>query len=758
MKRTSLIIFMSLFITSSFLAQNMTIKKIEESNSNETYKIDVRPFLEESEKKVEEYLTNNPNYFEELKLQKTTAWDFSVGSTKEWHATNTNTNEFYTVPSTCRAVGTNCYIFVEDDIWNVRATQTAVDGIKNAFDNSTPANASKGIYQIDTETFGTPPDVDNDPKIIILILDIKDGYTGSGGYVAGYFHSVNEVPGANSNMAEIYYLDADPSDLTTEAGLNNVMSTTAHEFQHMIHFNYHNGTAGKPQQVTFLNEGCSTTAEVVCGYPIYNQNYFNNDFNRYLFDWREDNDVLGDYSRAARYTTYMYEQFGAEFLRKFVQSSSSGISGIDYALSNLSTSTPLRFRESLENWFMANILNDKTVNPAWGYLAQDVGKVNAISHANPNFTSGTLSVQIASADYITFSNGENLSIQFDDFGTGILKFKAIKYNENNNVEIEDLTANTLYTFSDFGTTYKNITFAVLNTNYSFKLNYNYTSTGDANIVTLAYDENEPSGVLALTSNDTVSVVFDGIEGGQLDSIKVALRQAGSVYGGIYEYTGASRPTPLGKALVPELTVTSTIEERPAWDPEAESYPIPFPNWITIDLTSSNIDASNPFVAAFVVEGTYPENNRIMITEQPEGNNHSFTYLQDPSSGEPDWYFLSASETTIFAYLIRAYVSFGVTDVEEQEIDILPNEFNLAQNYPNPFNPTTIIKYAISEESEVSLKVYDMLGKEVSTLVNKTEASGNYIVNFNANNLASGIYYYTLKAGSFTETKKMILLQ
>ncbi|MCP5061994.1 MAG: T9SS type A sorting domain-containing protein [Ignavibacteriae bacterium] len=736
----------------------MKIEKIDERNANQSYKIDARPFLEKTEKEVTKFLVNNPNYFNELKLQKTTAWDFTVGSTKEWHATNTNTKEFYTVPSTCRAVGTHCYIFVEDDIWNVRATQTAVDGIKNAFDNSTPANGSKGIYQIDTETFGTPPDVDNDPKIIILILDIKDGYTGSGGYVAGYFHSVNEVAGTNSNMAEIYYLDANPSDLTTEAGLNSVMSTTAHEFQHMIHFNYHNGTDGKPQQTTFMNEACSEVAEVVNGYPIRNQTLYNNEFNIYLEEWRDDEDVLSDYTRASRYMTYMYDQFGSDFLGKLVQSSSTSISGVNDALSKLSTPTDLRVSETLENWFMANILNDKSINPAWDYTTPGVGAVNPLNHSNPNFTSPTITVANLATDYISFSNGENLSIQFDDFGSGILKFKAIKYNVNNSIEIEDISANTQYAYSDFGTTYKTITFAIMNTNASFKRNYKYTSTGDANIFTLAYDENEPSGVLPLTSNDTVCVVFDGIEGGQLDSIRVALRQAGSVHGGIYEFTGTTRPTPLGKALVPDLTVISTIEERPAWDSEAESYPIPFPNWITVDLTSSNIDVSNPFVAAFVVEGTYPENNRIMITEQPDGDNHSFTYLQDPSSGEPDWYYLSASETTTFAYLIRAYVSFGVTDVEDQIIDILPMDFNLSQNYPNPFNPTTVIKYAIPTQSNVLLKVYNILGKEVSTLVNEEKSSGNYEVNFNANNLASGIYYYTLKAGSFTETKKMILLQ
>jgi len=741
-----------LITTSLLLAQSATVNKFKESNTKKSYKIDARPFLEKSEKKVVEFLKRNPNYFNKLKLQKKTAWNFTVGSTKTWHASNLKTNSFYTVPSTCKAVGTNCYIFVEDAIWNSRVTQANVDAIKEAFDNSTPANVNKGIYQTDVESFGDPPDVDNDPKIIILILDIQDGYNGSGGFVAGYFHSVNEVSGSNSNMAEIYYLDADPVDLSTQAGLNDAMSTTAHEFQHMIHFNYHNGTSGKPVQTTFLNEGCSTTAEVICGYPIYNQSYFNNEYNQYLLNWRSGDAVLGDYSRAARYTTYMYEQFGIDYLRKFVQSSSVGIAGINDALSKLSTPTTLRFVESLENWFMANILNDRSLNSAWGYSTPNIGTVNALNHMNPNFTSPTRSIEMAAADYVTFTHGKNLSIQFDDSRVGKLKFKVIKYNINNSVEINAIGANTLYTYNGFGTTYKTITFAVLNTETSFKRTYSYTASGEASNIALEYDKNIPTGVLGLSDQDTVCVVFDAVPGATLDSIRVALRQAGSIHGGIYKYSGATRPSPLGPALVQNLTVTSNIAVKPGFP-----YPIPWPNWIKVDLTSSNIDAGNSFVAAFLVEGTYPQKNRIMVTEQPNVNNHSFTYLNNPSSGNPDWYFLTNSGDSVFTYLIRAYVSFPVTGVK-QVIELQPKNFAVKQNYPNPFNPTTVIQYAVPKESEVSLVIYDILGKEVVTLVNGRKSAGRYSVNFNALNLPSGIYFYRLQAGDFSETKKMALLK
>jgi plastocyanin len=90
--------------------------------------------------------------------------------------------------------------------------------------------------------------------------------------------------------------------------------------------------------------------------------------------------------------------------------------------------------------------------------------------------------------------------------------------------------------------------------------------------------------------------------------------------------------------------------------------------------------------------------------------------------------------------------------------LIPAEFNLSQNYPNPFNPSTQINYSIPTNSDVILKVYDAVGKEVTTLVNEEDAPGNYQVIFDASKFASGIYYYTINAGSFTQTRKMILMK
>ena len=95
---------------------------------------------------------------------------------------------------------------------------------------------------------------------------------------------------------------------------------------------------------------------------------------------------------------------------------------------------------------------------------------------------------------------------------------------------------------------------------------------------------------------------------------------------------------------------------------------------------------------------------------------------------------------------------------DQIKSLTPENFELAQNYPNPFNPVTTIQYSIPQRSNVTLKVYDVLGNEIAALVNEEKLAGVYEVDFNASNLSSGVYFYKLQGGSFVETKKMILLR
>ncbi|MBK6875021.1 MAG: T9SS type A sorting domain-containing protein [Ignavibacteria bacterium] len=97
---------------------------------------------------------------------------------------------------------------------------------------------------------------------------------------------------------------------------------------------------------------------------------------------------------------------------------------------------------------------------------------------------------------------------------------------------------------------------------------------------------------------------------------------------------------------------------------------------------------------------------------------------------------------------------GLTNTEST----LPKTYSLSQNYPNPFNPNTNIRYDLPQDNFVTIKVYDVLGKEVLTLVNEYKQAGRYLVSFNAANFSSGIYFYTIQAGEYEYTRRMTMLK
>lgn len=129
------------------------------------------------------------------------------------------------------------------------------------------------------------------------------------------------------------------------------------------------------------------------------------------------------------------------------------------------------------------------------------------------------------------------------------------------------------------------------------------------------------------------------------------------------------------------------------------------------------------------------------------------YLMYTIFGGNDWNDLGESELWLLDNVKATVIVVGVNDNQP-----VVNSFDLSQNYPNPFNPSTLIKFSIAERSNVTLKVFDMLGREVATLLNTTKDAGSHEVSFDASNLASGLYVYTLSAGNFTSSKKMMLMK
>jgi hypothetical protein len=197
----------------------------------------------------------------------------------------------------------------------------------------------------------------------------------------------------------------------------------------------------------------------------------------------------------------------------------------------------------------------------------------------------------------------------------------------------------------------------------------------------------------------------------------------------------------------------------------------------------------------VLQLTDPDGNMIyegtLNIKAPAFNSFMYRYgfiHKDETTGSLDW-VLEPSGFSNFAYRVRfihqtgdrafvnpyvmnkdTWTNAEIKPASEQETDPFNNavgvfdknqvakKFSLGQNYPNPFNPTTKINFTIPESGNVTLKIYNSLGEEVSILMNGELKAGTYEANFNASNLSSGIYFYSLRTGNFSETKKMLLLK
>jgi hypothetical protein len=237
---------------------------------------------------------------------------------------------------------------------------------------------------------------------------------------------------------------------------------------------------------------------------------------------------------------------------------------------------------------------------------------------------------------------------------------------------------------------------------------------------------------------------------------------GSVSG--FQVTLVSHNNPAAKNLVLPLTMGTNWSEDYVRTDSTITSPLP------TTVTTANIHDENMVDAYGTMKlpggATVPalrlRTDEMNTSQASDGSTYSRTisYLFLTSNGTQ--ISVQAADTTspntgVIPVSDISFINAGITDVKTVD-NTIPENFNLRQNYPNPFNPTTQINYSIPSSQKVVLKVYDELGKEVATLVNKDQSAGNYSVDFNASNLASGVYFYRLQAGNFIQMKKMILMK
>jgi len=330
---------------------------------------------------------------------------------------------------TCRGVGENVYVFVSDDVWKVDVSQRDIEKIIRTFDRSTLGTSidkGKGIYGILTETFGNPPDVDNDQRIYFLISQLGE-YRGHD--FDGYFRFLDEIDGKHSNHIEILSLDCEgPSD-------DYHLGVIAHEFQHLIHWQY------DPKETKWVGESLSEIAMILCGYYTDQKHvikYLNNTDSPLISKHHS-----ADYGACLLWGTYIYERFGIEFLGNLVRENASGIKGFQNTLNSMHIED--NFSTVFGDWLVANYVSSHPVNDRkFSYRSISLPTTPAIKHFFSLPISATGTVSGYAVDYLKFSiervKNKKLRILFececpDDF---LIKVVNINNDDRSNPRVEDI--------------------------------------------------------------------------------------------------------------------------------------------------------------------------------------------------------------------------------------------------------------------------------------------------------------------------------
>ncbi len=327
----------------------------------------------------------------------------ALGDRHSFFSVDVRTQEQYIVSATLRAIGEFCYLYVEDSQWERTVKRETLEAVRRAFDDSTPADPQRGIYRIQSDLFGAPPNVDGDPKIYLLLLDIRDGAVRGDGFIAGFFNPVDQQRGVlrhpelgtpmRSNERDLLYIDTHPLDTGGAEGLGVI----AHEFHHLIHWRLDRSEA------IWVNEGCADVAMFLCGYrPEEHTASFERNPSTSLTNWpRGGGSHLAHYGAAYLWMLYLYEQYGGkETIAAIARERADGIAGVNSAL--LSQGVTRTFSSIFADWKVANLLDDTHfAEGRYGYQNEELTLRLRRTHSSyPVMAQGDALVNY-SADYIT---------------------------------------------------------------------------------------------------------------------------------------------------------------------------------------------------------------------------------------------------------------------------------------------------------------------------------------------------------------------
>lgn len=717
-----------------------------------------------------------------LQSQKSSGAVHSVGARVNFKVRNINTNAFEDRDFTLKHDDTNFRIWVEtDELNNGHVRDEDVESLRVALADETPApsyNSSQGIIDNDIEIFGATPNVDGDGKTDILLVDVRDGYNPPSNslFVAGFFDPTDL---SGNNNADIVYLDTMPGMVDGNGNrrdIENLLQTTAHEFQHLIHANYDGN------EHIWVNEAQSEWAEIELGYPGRTITYLSDasEHNVEMFAFRSGTfDELLDRERGAIVSKFFAEQVGVLVQGSVTQETANEEDGYIDAFGSETA-----FTDVVLDYHTAVHFNDTSFNPRFGFsdsrftdlstpidLVFDGRTVSSVSR-NDSLVSG-------GARYVRFDFVEDFNFEFTVDGVPVFieqirdrhPARLVFEDEGGSLTFDDIRGDG--TLHEYPGVFESVTVIFGHSKpgasgEAFSYEASWMGGSESTLEDVAYDNGTTSGdyfTVGQGANNLMATGFAVPAGNTVTLDKVRLT---NTYENMFSGGNASDPRDFTLKVwaIEDGKPTSEIYSQEMDDPRAyagvtsNNY-----NFFEIDLSGSAAQLDNlpDSIAVGIGEAGLDANYMVMAP---------FAYA---SSANISWLWLGSSwadlwdltlqdgegnETSMDGHALPVQVTFLIQSgpVSIDDDVTIPGQITLDQNYPNPFNPTTNISFTLSSAQDVDLGVFDLLGRRVTTLTSGLTPAGSYDVPFDGTSLASGMYLYRLTSDEATITRTMMLLK
>ncbi len=686
---------------------------------------------------------------------------------------------------TLMAEGDAFFLWVDNfELQDQGVTDDDVERLRKALGDETPDgsfNPDQGIIENDNAIFGDPPDYDTDGKVDVLLYDITEGID-DGIFVLGYVIATDispNAPAGEGNQRDVLYLDTAPG--LGFSGSNDIGATAAHEYQHLIHYNYDR------TESSFVNEGLSEWAQSINGYPARSADYLLDPgslYNTSLFGWRNDgsSNFLIDYSRASIFTNYFAEQVGLETAGSLTRIPLSDFFGYQ-ALFNQNPDLGLDIEDLIANFHTANALNDTSVDPRYGYITPQrkqevrVRPRRTVDGSAVTKTPPTdILLQPGGAEYVVWQNVADFRVVIDIQGGNnttrpFIRPKLILESTDGSIEVQDLTPSPLE--NNFDGVFNKITLVVPHvraaaTPVRFEYSADWAGTS-RQFISRQYDDGEHRDSTAFIIGSehfgAQASRFQVPEGAAISKVQLA-----NFYLSQFDVTGIPDTAPRdftltvwaddGTGLPGEELFTRTFQ-----DPRDISPPLITYNHFELDIerfANHYFPLPDIIYVGFQEAGT---DRNFMVVAPSRYNGENTSFVRDVNDGTTNTFWVPLSnllvnnislENTTLPIRVEFVIDPTITEIEDG-LD-LPESLTLAPNYPNPFNPGTAIQYTVPEAMPVRVAVYDVTGRQMTLLADGLQPAGTHTVTLNAEAWASGVYFYTLEAGASRLTRKMLLLK